>query len=157
MKVQRIYQSPIGDLTIIASDKGLSYVGFYPKTVHPEGTNAHIAACEGQLNEYFAAERTTFDVPLDVTGTEFQRRVWRCLMKVGYGDVKSYGWIAEQLGNPKAVRAVGAANGQNPISILVPCHRIIGANGKLTGYAGGLERKEFLLALEKQGYVHQAR
>lgn len=102
-----------------------------------------------QLDEYFAGNRTTFTVALSPQGTDFQQRVWRALMQVGYGDTVSYGNIAKQLGKPKASRAVGAANGANPIPIIIPCHRIIGANGKLTGFGGGLPTKQWLLAHER--------
>jgi methylated-DNA-[protein]-cysteine S-methyltransferase len=103
---------------------------------------------ERQLAEYFAGTRRTFELPLDFEGTEFQRSVWAALLTIPYGETRSYGQIARQIGRPKAVRAVGAANGRNPLSIVAPCHRVIGASGELTGFAGGLETKEFLLALE---------
>jgi len=101
-----------------------------------------------QLAAYFAHELTAFDLPLDMRGTEFQRQVWQALTTVPFGQTRSYGQIAAQIGRPKAVRAVGAANGANPVPVIVPCHRIIGSNGTLTGYAGGLELKQQLLALE---------
>jgi methylated-DNA-[protein]-cysteine S-methyltransferase len=101
-----------------------------------------------QLREYFAGRRAEFDLPLAPEGTEFQRTVWRNLQDIPYGETISYGELAKRVGNPKASRAVGAANGQNPIPIVIPCHRVIGANGKLTGFGGGLPTKEALLALE---------
>lgn len=101
-----------------------------------------------QLQDYLDGKITEFDVPLGAKGTKFQQQVWQALCDIPYGETRSYGDIAKSIGNPKAVRAVGAANGKNPISIIVPCHRVIGANGKLTGYAGGLSRKEWLLTLE---------
>ena len=104
-----------------------------------------------QLEEYFAGERTEFSLPLESHGTDFQQRVWRALRAIPFGTTISYGELARRIGNPRAVRAVGLANGRNPISIIVPCHRVIGANGTLTGYGGGLERKRFLLALESGG------
>ena len=104
---------------------------------------------ERELGEWFAGERRDFDIPIALHGTPFQRSVWEALCEIPYGAVRSYGGLAKSLGKPEAVRAVGAANGRNPVSIIVPCHRVIGANGSLTGYAGGLERKRFLLALEK--------
>ncbi len=104
---------------------------------------------ERELTEWFAGERRDFDIPIALHGTPFQRSVWEALCEIPYGAVRSYGGLAKSLGKPEAVRAVGAANGRNPVSIIVPCHRVIGANGSLTGYAGGLERKRFLLALEK--------
>jgi methylated-DNA-[protein]-cysteine S-methyltransferase len=101
-----------------------------------------------QLNEYFSGSRKKFDLPLDIDGTEFQKKVWNELKKIPYGKTKSYKYIAEKLGDVKAIRAVGKANGQNPVPILIPCHRVIGSNGKLTGYAGGLDIKEKLLEIE---------
>ena len=102
-----------------------------------------------QLNEYFAGKRQQFDLPLDFEGTVFQQQVWQALLTIPFGETRSYKQIAEQIGNVKAVRAVGAANGKNPISIIAPCHRVVGANGKLVGFAGGLENKEILLKIEK--------
>ncbi len=150
---QVIMPSPIGDITIQSTSKGISYVGFYPvEVMQTEEVNEHtltpILICISELNEYFNGERSHFTVPLDTQGTNFQRQVWRALLYVKFGKTKSYQDIAQAIHNPKAIRAVGAANGKNPISIIVPCHRIIGANGKLTGYAGGLERKEWLLKHE---------
>ncbi len=101
-----------------------------------------------QLRAYFAGKLTEFDLPLAAAGTEFQRRVWAELLKIPYGSTINYGELARRVGNPKASRAVGAANGENPISIIIPCHRVIGSNGKLTGYGGGIERKKFLLEFE---------
>lgn len=106
-------------------------------------------AAKAQLTEYFAGTRTVFDLPLNPLGTAFQKSVWAELVKIPYGQTLSYGELARRIGNPKASRAVGLANGKNPLSIVVPCHRVIGASGKLTGYGGGLARKEALLALER--------
>jgi methylated-DNA-[protein]-cysteine S-methyltransferase len=103
-----------------------------------------------QVEAYFAGERTKFDVELDMVGTAFQRRVWAALLTIPYGETRSYGEIARQIGSPGAFRAVGLANGHNPIGIIVPCHRVIGSNGSLTGYGGGLDRKRPLLELEKK-------
>ena len=103
---------------------------------------------EHQLSEYFAGKRTRFELDLDFTGTEFQKEVWAALLEIPFGETRSYGEIARRIGRPKAVRAVGAANGRNPISIVAPCHRVIGTSGKLTGFAGGLENKALLLRLE---------
>ena len=100
------------------------------------------------MNEYFAGNRTGFELDLDFVGTDFQKKVWRALLKIPFGQTRSYGQIARQIGKPKAVRAVGAANGRNPIGIIAPCHRVIGASGALTGFAGGLDAKRRLLALE---------
>ena len=103
-----------------------------------------------ELTEYFAGQRKSFDLPLEPKGTAFQQSVWRALCEIPYGETVSYGQIAERIGNKKACRAVGMANNRNPIAIIIPCHRVIGAGGKLTGYAGGLDKKEFLLELEAQ-------
>lgn len=148
--------SPIDDIIIQGSEQGVSYVGFYPVVECPETPitkveQPHILNCAAQLNEYFAGKRTDFDVTLATQGTAFQQAVWHALTAVPFGHTQSYSDIANALSNPKAVRAVGAANGKNPISIIVPCHRIIGANGKLTGYAGGLDRKQWLL--EHEGII----
>ena len=112
-----------------------------------EGGEWNAQASE-QLDAYFAGELTAFDVPLDMRGTAFQRQVWEALLTIPYGETRSYGEIAAAIGAPTASRAVGAANGSNPVSIIVPCHRVIGANGRLTGYGGGVHRKDALLALE---------
>lgn len=107
-----------------------------------------LIAAKEQLDEYFAGERRQFDLPLELCGTPFQKQVWNSLLTIPFGQTRTYGQLADQIGNPKAVRAVGAANGKNPISIIVPCHRVIGASGKLTGFAGGLDAKKMLLQLE---------
>jgi methylated-DNA-[protein]-cysteine S-methyltransferase len=105
---------------------------------------------EKELEEYFAGKRDAFTVPLDMRGTQFQRQVWEALLAIPFGETRTYGQLANQLGNPKATRAVGAANGRNPLAILVPCHRVLGFSGKLTGFAGGLDAKAHLLHLEKR-------
>jgi AraC family transcriptional regulator of adaptative response / DNA-3-methyladenine glycosylase II len=148
--------SPVGRLRLVASDDGLAAILWendpprrVPLTMTAaKGTPPVLAEAERQLAEYFAGERTTFDLPLAPAGTPFQRKVWGALLTIPFGETRSYGEIAAQIGSPSAVRAVGAANGKNPISIVAPCHRVIGASGKLTGFAGGLETKAFLLALE---------
>jgi methylated-DNA-[protein]-cysteine S-methyltransferase len=104
---------------------------------------------ERQLDQYFAGKRKTFSIPLDMRGTRFQKNVWETLLAIPFGETRSYGQLAKQLGNTRATRAVGAANGRNPVSIIVPCHRVIGSSGKLTGFAGGLDAKAHLLSLEK--------
>ena len=144
---------PIDDLEIVASDEGLVAVLWQDderwvfSEALPHG-NAVTAAAEQQLKEYFAGERTEFDLPLDLRGTEFQTSVWRSLANIPYGTTVSYGEQAQRLGRASSVRAVASANGSNPVSIVLPCHRVIGSNGKLTGYAGGLDAKHWLLALE---------
>ena len=149
-------ESPAGTLKLVASDKGLAALLFrdddgslaplQPLVEQPN--HPVLLETERQLGQYFDGARKTFTVPLDFNGTEFQKRVWEALLTIPFGETRSYGEIAQQLGNPTASRAVGAANGRNPISIIAPCHRVIGSNGKLTGYGGGLGVKEMLLALE---------
>lgn len=140
--------SPIGLVEIEASEQGVSHVNFFDTKNHAVNSSLHTDHCKQQLEEYFAGIRREFDLTLDQRGTDFQRSVWEKLLEIPYGVQKAYRDIAEALNNPKAVRAVGAANGRNPISIIVPCHRVIGSNGTLTGYAGGLERKAWLLKHE---------
>lgn len=157
----KVMPSPVGALTLIASDLGLTAILWQddnPNRVRlpdMQENPAHplLVETERQLNEYFAGTRTTFTMTLDFVGTEFQKKVWQALVAIPFGETRSYADIAREIGNPKAVRAVGAANGKNPISIIAPCHRVIGSNGKLTGFAGGLEVKAFLLKIEtaKQG------
>lgn len=151
--------SPVGELTLVASDRGLAAVLWEnddPKRVRvsplQEDTNHPVLLeAELQLNRYFAGKLDTFSLKLDPAGTDFQRKVWEALLTIPFGETRSYAQIAQQVGSPKAVRAVGAANGKNPISIIAPCHRVIGSNGKLTGFAGGMEAKAFLLGLEREG------
>ena len=148
--------SAVGKLKLIATDQGLAAILWEndnPRRVRlgPVLENKKhpvLLETEKQLGEYFAGQRKRFSVKLDPQGTGFQNEVWQALLTIPFGETRSYGQIAKQIGNIKAVRAVGAANGRNPISIIVPCHRVIGAAGELTGFAGGLETKEFLLALE---------
>lgn len=147
--------SPIGELLLTGDDVGLTRVYMEtrrhgPAEVAPEWVwdDGPFQAATEQLNAYFAGERTEFDLALNPSGTPFQCKVWDALRTIPYGEVRSYGEIAEQIGKPGAARAVGLANGRNPISIIVPCHRVIGASGALTGYGGGMERKRALLDLE---------
>jgi methylated-DNA-[protein]-cysteine S-methyltransferase len=154
-----VYQwidSPIGKLKLIASDAGLAAIlwqtdprtfrHFTPATEHP--SHPILLETQHQLRDYFAGRRSTFALPLAVQGTAFQQQVWSALVAIPYGQVRTYGQIARQIGRPKAMRAVGAANGRNPIAIVAPCHRVLGASGALTGFAGGLAAKTHLLALE---------
>jgi methylated-DNA-[protein]-cysteine S-methyltransferase len=148
--------TPIGELLLAGDDDALCLVGF------PEGSMRRdpepdwiynekpFAVARQQLTEYFAGERREFDLPLKLDGTEFQMSVLRALQQIPYGETTSYAEIAERVGRPKAVRAVGAANGRNPIPIIVPCHRVIGSHGDLTGFGGGLDTKEALLRLEAE-------
>lgn len=145
--------SPIGLLHVTASDTAvvaISFAGQAPAGGPAEGPHAVLDAAAAQLDEYFAGERTEFDLPLDPRGTEFQRRAWDALRTIPYGRTVSYGEQASRLGDPHKARAVGAANGQNPIPIVVPCHRVIGSTGKLTGFGGGLETKAWLLEHEQR-------
>ncbi len=154
--VQTSYASPLGLMTLAATPSALVGAWFTDEAHLPDLSGcAHDPnhpllrqACD-QLNDYFAGQRRTFDLPLDLaTGTAFQQAVWQALLGIGFGSTATYGFVSDQIGRPTAVRAVGAAIGRNPISIIVPCHRVIGANGSLTGYAGGLARKQALLQLE---------
>jgi methylated-DNA-[protein]-cysteine S-methyltransferase len=145
-------------LKLVASDEGLTAIlwkndspGRVPLNDLIESPDHPVLrAAEKQLREYFAGKRSRFDLKLDFVGTPFQKKVWRALLKIPFGETRSYGDIARQVGSPKAVRAVGAANGRNPISIVAPCHRVIGSNGKLIGFAGGLPVKEYLLEMERK-------
>lgn len=150
--------TPIGDLLLTANaDGALTSVLMEsdPQEVDPGWTEDDdvLHAARTQLEEYFSGERQVFDVDLAPSGTPFQRSVWAALRDIPYGEVRSYGQIADQIGSPTAARAVGMANGRNPLAVIVPCHRVIGASGSLTGYGGGLERKRYLLDLEKSA-VH---
>ena len=145
------FASPLGELVLRASDSALTGVYFPPQDpagwVEDGGHDLLARACR-QLTEYFTRARTTFDLPLDPSGTAFQRRVWDALRTIPYGATTSYSELARRLGDPRATRAVGAANGKNPIPIIVPCHRVVGARGELTGFGGGLDRKRWLLEHE---------
>ena len=144
--------SPLGELTICADDSGITAVAFPGEIACRDvaNPNALVRKAVAQLQEYFASRRSAFDLPLHAGGTSFQRAVWQALRAVPYGATASYGDIAVAIGNPRASRAVGLANGRNPIAILVPCHRIIGRDGTLTGYGGGLHRKRWLLDHEQR-------
>ena len=152
----KYFESPVGKLKLVASDIGLIAILWEndkPQRVPlsemvEDNSHSILLEAERQLTEYFAGERTQFTIPLDMRGTSFQKNVWRALQAIPFGKTLSYGEIATQLGRPTASRAVGAANGRNPISIMVPCHRVIGSTGKLTGFAGGLAVKSHLLDLE---------
>jgi methylated-DNA-[protein]-cysteine S-methyltransferase len=151
-------KSPVGRLKLVASERGLAAILWEnddPKRVRlaplvEDNNHPVLLEAERQLNGYFAGKLKKFSLKFDFAGTEFQKKVWRALAAIPFGETRSYGDIAKQIGRPNAVRAVGAANGRNPISIMVPCHRVIGSNGKLTGFAGGLETKAFLLKTESE-------
>ncbi|GAC07271.1 MAG: methylated-DNA--[protein]-cysteine S-methyltransferase [Paraglaciecola chathamensis] len=142
-----------GLLKICANEQGISAITFVMQEDAPAIGNAVTKEAKQQLSEYFDQQRKAFDLPLAPVGTQFQQNVWQQLCAIPYGETCSYADIAKQLNNPNAVRAVGSANGKNPISIVVPCHRVIGANGTLTGYAGGLTRKAALLTLENPNFT----
>jgi len=146
-----IVPSPVGDLVLTGDGRSITRIGFAARTPIDPGWRedpAPFAAAVAQLGEYFAGERRAFDLPLAAEGTSFQQRVWAGLAAIPYGETTSYAALAEAIGHPGSARAVGAANGANPLAIVVPCHRVIGAGGTLTGYAGGLAAKRTLLALE---------
>jgi methylated-DNA-[protein]-cysteine S-methyltransferase len=144
------FHSPVGRLVLEGDDRALTRIGFDAPTA-PAGDAASIAAAAIQLEQYFAGERTSFDLDISLAGTPFERRVWEALREIPYGETTSYAEIATRIGAPSACRAVGRANGRNPIALIVPCHRVVGSNGSLTGYAGGLEMKRALLELERAG------
>ncbi len=160
--VYKSVESPVGKLKMVASDKGLVAVLWQndkPSRVRlgelAEGPRHPVLLkAEKELAEYFAGKRKAFSVPLDMRGTGFQKNVWEALLAIPFGETRSYGQLAKQIGKPSASRAVGAANGKNPLSIIVPCHRVIGSTGKLTGFAGGMQTKAQLLSMEKRR--HQA-
>ncbi|MEO5668769.1 MAG: methylated-DNA--[protein]-cysteine S-methyltransferase [Bdellovibrionota bacterium] len=149
-------KTPVGMLKLVAHDKGIVALLWEKEKLgrvklgELKNSSKHSVLLEGekQLKEYFAGKRTRFDLPLDPIGTDFQKKVWKALRKIPFGKTQSYGELAKKIDSPKASRAVGAANGRNPISIIVPCHRVIGMNGTLTGFAGGLNVKATLLNLE---------
>ena len=155
--ISTTYESPVGVLTLVRGDSGLraviwpdgrlDRVGLAGAVLTP-GVSPVLGTTADQLDEYFAGTRTSFDVPLDLHGTSFQLAAWRALAEIPYGETRTYGQQADRIGRPAAVRAIGAANGRNPVSIVLPCHRVIGSNGSLTGFGGGLEVKATLLQLE---------
>lgn len=148
-------KTPLGWVQVEASDTAITAVRFIDTPADNRPENALSQAGKAQLAAWFKRERTDFDLPLSPKGTAFQQAAWKALQRIPYGETRYYAQQAELIGRPSAIRAVGAANGANPIAVVVPCHRVIGKNGSLTGYAGGLERKEWLLAFE-QGLAPQA-
>lgn len=155
MTTQRTIDSPIGPLTLAGENGKLTHLLMLDHSHAPDRTgwrrdDTAFADVVEQLGAYFAGDLTEFDLSYEMVGTDFQRRVWAALLTIPYGQTRSYGELAMQIGAPKASRAVGLANGRNPISIIVPCHRVIGSNGSLTGYGGGIDRKRLLLDLEHQ-------
>lgn len=148
LKYANYINTSVGLLKIQATRQGIARLGFVESQGRTSNANELCIRCKQQLQEYFDGKRQAFDLPLDQQGTDFQRSIWMQLMHIPFGRTVSYQDIASTINNPKAVRAVGAANGKNPVPIIVPCHRVIGSNGALTGYAGGLERKAWLLRHE---------
>lgn len=162
-RVHTVVDSPVGTLTLVALDGTLA--GLYMNLQRHRPMEEAFGASDPtpftevieQLEQYFAAQRTDFDLPVTLVGTPFQRTVWAALREIPYGETMSYGQLAERIGSPGAARAVGLANGRNPIGIIVPCHRVVGATGNLTGYGGGLERKQYLLELERRSVLVNGR
>lgn len=144
-----VIASPVGALGIETDGDAITAVTFHARQPVSPRVSGVAADVQRQLHEYFEGRRTTFDVPLAPEGTAFQRDVWNALLRIPYGETTTYGQLARTIGRPSAVRAVGAANGQNPIPIIIPCHRVIGSDGRLVGFGGGLNVKRFLLALER--------
>ncbi len=154
---QAVAESPIGNILICGTEKYITNIQFVGENTSERVTWSHPLTnwylgkqAQKQLEEYFSGKRAVFDLVLQPQGTEFQRAVWKALQEIPFGETRSYGDIAKAIGKPKAARAIGQANNRNPIAVVIPCHRVIGSNHKLTGYAGGLWRKEFLLELEKK-------
>ncbi|APY85429.1 methylated-DNA--[protein]-cysteine S-methyltransferase [Streptomyces alfalfae] len=158
-RVHTLMDSPYGELTLVATDGVLSGLYMTDQRHRPaqetfgDRDESPFGEAISQMEAYFAEELTEFDLELRLDGTPFQRRVWDELLRIPYGETRTYGELAEVLGRPGASRAVGLANGKNPISVIVPCHRVVGANGSLTGYGGGLDRKQRLLAFESRTAV----
>ena len=145
------YETVLGSVTLVEEDGALLAISTHHVYEGICQETTLIKEAHQQLSEYLKGERKSFDLPLRMKGTDFQQRVWNALLDIPYGETRSYKQIAEAIGNPKAVRAVGMANNRNPLLIVVPCHRVIGVNGKLVGYGAGIEKKEFLLRLESRG------
>ena len=142
--IQELYISPIGNIEVISTDKGIIAANFTEQNNKGE----HKTGASSQLDEYFSGKRREFNLALDLKGTDFQKQVWQEMLQIPYGKTVTYGEIAAKIGKPRAARAVGMACNKNPLLIIIPCHRVIGANGNLTGYAGGLLKKQWLVAHE---------
>ncbi len=148
-----VYDSPVGELTLVSNGDALVELNFengrYPKPMQPVGDDKILKQARRELDAYFAGKLKSFTVPVAPEGTEFQKKAWKALQKIPYGATRSYAQQAVAVGNPNAVRAVGSANGRNPVAIIIPCHRVIGSNGSLTGFGGGMACKKQLLDLEQ--------
>ena len=153
MICQYSYETKLGSVTFVEEDGTLLVISTHRTFTATVMETPLIKKAYRQISEYLIGERKSFDLPFKLTGTDFQNRVWKALCDIPYGETRSYKQIAEAIGNPKAVRAVGMANNRNPLLVLIPCHRVIGCNGQLVGYAAGLEKKQFLLDLEKPGFL----
>jgi len=148
MQYQIAFQSPLGFLVLKSVDEAITEISFSENDIQEQNSCEVLDACKQQLENYFCGKTIFFDLPLSPAGTEFQQKVWAELLKIPYGETITYMELAVRLGDPKCIRAAGTANGKNPIAIIIPCHRVIGAGNKLTGYAGGIWRKKMLLELE---------
>lgn len=148
MQYQISFESPLGFLILKSNGESVTEISFAESEIHEQHSCEVLEKCKVQLERFFSGELMNFDLPLDPAGTEFQQKVWTELLKIPYGETITYMDLAVCLGDPKCIRAAGTANGKNPIAIVIPCHRVIGAGNKLTGYAGGIWRKKMLLELE---------
>jgi methylated-DNA-[protein]-cysteine S-methyltransferase len=153
--MEAIINSPIGNLMLVEEDNQLSELAFIKKDITPMPASELLKSTKTQLDEYFAGHRQDFTLALKPKGTEFQQKVWQQLLLIPYGNTVSYQEVANRLGDPKSIRAAARANGQNPIAIIIPCHRVIGTHGEMTGYAGGIQRKKDLLTLEGADVMNQ--
>jgi methylated-DNA-[protein]-cysteine S-methyltransferase len=153
--MEAVISTPIGNLLVVELDNKLISVGFTEKELSPIHENELLSTTKTQIDEYFARSRKSFDLPLNPSGTDFQKKVWAELSLIPYGKTVSYQQVANRLGDPKSIRAAARANGQNPIAIIIPCHRVIGSGGEMTGYAGGIQRKKDLLTLEGADVMNQ--
>jgi methylated-DNA-[protein]-cysteine S-methyltransferase len=155
MEYQTSLKSPLGFLILKSDGQNITEISFSENDIQEQNPCAVLEKCLGQLTDYFSGKSVGFDLPLNPEGTEFQKKVWAELLKIPYGETITYMELAVRLGDTKAIRAVGTANGRNPIAIVIPCHRVIGAGNKLTGYAGGIWRKKLLLELEMKHSVRK--
>jgi methylated-DNA-[protein]-cysteine S-methyltransferase len=153
--MEAIINSPIGNLLLIEQDNQLVEVAFTDKDINPTPASELLTSTKNQLDEYFAGHRQEFTMALNPKGTDFQQKVWQELLLIPYGTTVSYQKVANRLGDSKSIRAAARANGQNPIAIIIPCHRVIGTHGEMTGYAGGIQRKKDLLTLEGADVMNQ--